>query len=190
MPAFPLEPGTKPLLCIDPGLRCVGMAVFSPSGRLLRAGLARSCVKSPIRGAPAWRGAAQAAQVWYEYMPDDTPGAVPPMVRPQLVVVEEQKINFGRTKNPDDLLQCNGAAGAISMAFADCLIQGVIPENWKGSIPKEDMTARIQSRLEERPEELRCVESCPTGLRHNILDAVGIGLWFFGRLAPRRVIAR
>lgn len=180
---------TAPLLCIDPGLRDVGLAVFSPLGRLLRAGLARSSCKAPTRGPVAWQAAAMAAKAWY--YKKDALGERGAFGDPFALIVEGQMINFERTKDPNDVLQCNGAAGAMTMIFPDVPVIGVErPENWKGSIPKADMTARIQSRLSESPEELARVEPCAASLQHNILDAVGIGLWYFGRLQARRVIAR
>ena len=182
-PAF-----VAPILAIDPGLRVNGMAIFSPTGRLLRAGLATSTCKPPVRGPIAWQASAKAAKNWY-YSKDSEGERV--FGDPAFVLVEGQMINFERTRDPNDVLQCNGSAGALTMVFPDAtLINIERPEHWKGSLPKATMTERIKQRIESSPEEFRRIEPCVASLYHNVLDAIGIGLWHFGRLQARKVIAR
>ena len=161
-------------LAIDPGLRGSGVSVFSADS-LVRA----AYVKSPNqadRGPYAWRDMAEAIRLWlsmqeYEY------GA------PNALVMELQQVYATRFQkgNQDDLLQLAGVNGAISYAFRGIPeVFSYLPRVWKGTVKKEVMTARIESKLS--PEELAGIEPCAVSLRHNVIDAVGLGLYKFGRL--------
>jgi len=196
---FKLPPKeTGLVLCVDPGLRCCGVAIFSPSGRLLRAGLPQSSIaaRTGIRGARAWAAMAKEVEHWLDVASwRESADNLHFGGWPTKLIVEEQRIDQ-RTPNADDMLQVNGTAGAIAGIYAASLpspvVVGVWPETWKGSIPKADMTARIASRMRESPEEDRRIEyeGVPMGLRHNILDAVGIGLYHWDRLKAQKTIHR
>ena len=62
----------------------------------------------------------------------------------------------------------------------------VAPEDWKGQVPKIVHQARIIDKLE--PGEVRIVRPWMESDRNwkDICDAVGIGLWFVGRLEGTR----
>jgi hypothetical protein len=188
---FRLKPFEKGLvLCIDPGLRCCGVALYHPAGYLLRAGLPQSPIAAStgIRGVPAWNAMGLAVREWY--FAKTALGSEG--LRLTKVLIEEQRID-GRTPNPDDMLQVNGVAGACSVLFPDAgKPKGFWPETWKGSIPKADMTARIIARMEESPDERARIEleGIPKNLQHNIYDGIGIGLYHFVRLDARKVIHR
>jgi hypothetical protein len=77
----------------------------------------------------------------------------------------------------NDLIEVAFAAGKCSAFFQE--VKKLYPRDWKGTMPKEKMTARIESRLS--PTELAQVLT-KGALRHNALDAVGIGLFELGRL--------
>jgi hypothetical protein len=61
----------------------------------------------------------------------------------------------------------------------------VEPHAWKGSVDKNTHHARIWAKL--KPDEQAIVSAAARGIapskRHNILDAVGIGLFAVGRRA-------
>lgn len=91
--------------------------------------------------------------------------------------------------DPNDL---PGLAG-VGMAVAGMLpglelVRSPTPAQWSGQLPKSttgDPWAsprgqRVRSRLS--PAELGLVQA-----QHDAIDAVAIGLWALGRLAPRRV---
>ena len=62
------------------------------------------------------------------------------------------------------------------------LVELVFPRTWKGTVPKEIMTARILKQL--TPAELNHVPLRPRAKTpdHNTVDAIGLGLWKLGRL--------
>ena len=63
----------------------------------------------------------------------------------------------------------------------------VFPHEWKGQMPKEVCAARIRNRLNER--ELDTLDACltKTGAKgHNVVDAVGIGLYAVDRFQPKK----
>lgn len=57
------------------------------------------------------------------------------------------------------------------------------PATWKGSTPKEISQSRTWAKLD--PDERAVLDKAGSGVapskRHNIVDAVGIGLWAVGR---------
>lgn len=169
------------VLCIDPGLRACGVALFDTDGRLRRAGLPQNAIRKE-RGPRAWNGMAQAVWAWYEGL---RIGYDPDHVRVEGQVVDS------RTPNANDMLEVSGVAGACAALWLDSQISSPgAPENWKSSIDKKAMTERIRGRILESPAEWANLDNVPESLRHNMFDAVGIGLKYFGRLEPRKVIAR
>lgn len=101
------------------------------------------------------------------------------------VVIEQPKIYpNGGTKNPNDVLKLAVKAGEWSGYFGRIAeVQYVVPQDWKGKVPKAIQNARDWDRL--APEEKAIVDAAARGMaaskRHNMLDAVGIGLWGVGR---------
>lgn len=179
------------LVTVDPGLRNSGVAIWAPGGNMLAATLARTSGKA--RGSYAF--AAMGAAVFH---------ATEDMLRTALnvsvedvvldLLIEDQQINYHRTKNPNDVLQVTGVAGAVAGYFeakdAAESITSVLPEKWKRSVDKDAMTEMIRRRLIARGE-LRLVDSkVPPSLLHNTLDACGIGLWKFGQLEARHIVHR
>ena len=81
--------------------------------------------------------------------------------------------------DPNDLINVALAAGAHSASFET--VKFYRPREWKGNVPKDVMCRRILGRLTE--EEKTRIEYCKQkSLHHNILDAIGIGLFHIGRL--------
>lgn len=165
---------SKRLIAVDPGLRHLGVASFT-DGLLEEAFLVKNPEKSG-RGAKAWHGYNRAAVCGVE---DYLRGMVS---RANVLVVELQQIYRRGPGDPDDMLQVAGVAGVIvGMADLDAELVGYRPREWKGSTPKAIFTKRILARL--HPEELAVVELIkPASLRHNTVDAVGLGLKYLGRL--------
>lgn len=79
----------------------------------------------------------------------------------------------------NDLLDLAAVVGRLESTYSVNSRLRVFPAQWKGQVPKKIMNARVLSKLsiEERlviPE---------IGVKvHNVIDAVGIGLWYLGRL--------
>jgi hypothetical protein len=99
------------------------------------------------------------------------------------LVVEMPKIypGSGQQKGDlNDLLDLAAVVGYLESEFRDS--ERVYPAQWKGQVPKKIMTARILNKLS--PVEQLAVFECGAvkSKLHNVIDAVGIGLWHLGRL--------
>ena len=91
---------------------------------------------------------------------------------PAKVVVELPRIYpHDRTKNPNDLIDLAAVAGACSALGP---LEFVHPATWKGQVPKEICHARMKDKLSGKERVLLVND-------HNVLDAVGIGLWYLER---------
>lgn len=156
------------LLAIDPG-EDTGWALFGDDATLIACGLGD---------------------------PPETPA-------PSLVLVETPKAR-PRDPNPQSLIVLARRAGFWLGVFRAADASSLTPNDWKGSTPKDVSHRRIFAAL--APSEIQalvrgCVgvsprlrpinESIADGLsktdkRHNILDAIGIGLHGVGRNANGR----
>lgn len=87
-------------------------------------------------------------------------------------------------KDVNDLLDLSVVVGEIKRFYEalGCIVELVWPRTWKGTAPKEITNARtVRSLL---PAELALLPKSPRAKKydHNMLDAVGMGLWKLGRL--------
>ena len=157
------------LVAIDPGLRGTGVAVFV-DGALARAVYARNPEKVE-RGPEAWLRMAEAVRDQVIAFPEA-----------DLVIEVPQVYVAGRSKgDPDDLLELAGVDGAITALLAPARIASFKPRAWKGQVPKEIHHARVLRKLS--PAETAVLEQAdvPASLRHNVVDAVALGVWHLGR---------
>lgn len=83
------------------------------------------------------------------------------------------------TPNTEALLKLSSACGAYTslLQAAGFSVEWVFPSTWKGSVPKKIMCRRIVDKLS--PSEYSCIDK-PRD--HNVLDAIGVGLWKIQRL--------
>lgn len=84
----------------------------------------------------------------------------------------------------NDLLDLSLRAGELK-AWAEgqkAKVELVWPRTWKGSAPKEIHNQRVLRAL--KAFELKLLPKSPRAKKHdhNMLDAVGLGLWKLGRL--------
>lgn len=164
------------ILCVDPGYSAsggTGLAVFS-DGVLKRATLIRPRKEKDLLARV--QGITRLASEWV-YLPS-----------PTLVIAEWPQVYSGSVADPNALLALAAVSAAIANQFPFAEHRSVLPHKWKGSLDGEVMAKRIEGRLSS--EERQTIEPCPPSLRHNVLDAVGIGLWHLGRLERKRVIRR
>ena len=153
-------------LSIDPGLRGCGVSLFNKK-QLIKAVYVKS-TEQVKRGPEAWLAMAQAIL-------DSLPG----VKVTHLVVEVPQVYNQAYWKgDPADLIELAGVDGAITVAVGATNNYGFLPREWKGQVPKDIHNKRVEAKLSV--EELATIESTAT-VRHNVVDAVGLGLWFLGR---------
>lgn len=155
------------ILAIDPGVHACGAALFRPDGRLHAAEYVR--IATVGRAAGEVRGFVMRANLGHSDVP---------------LLIEKPRIYPGpdqRKGDLNDLIDLAEVVGALRATFHTEKV--FYPSDWKGQVPKAVMTARIEDTLtpEERSRIVR------VGAKdHNTLDAVGIGLFHFGRLNQRK----
>jgi len=147
------------LLAIDSGFRYFGWAVFE-DGLLKGADLGRNATGEPpnflslvdVLRSYSWRDAV--AVIEFPHFRSSTP-------------------------NVDSLLKLAAGCGAYTalLQASRFSVEWVKPSSWKGSVPKAIMCRRIVDKLSE--EEYSMINK---PLDHNVLDAVGVGLWKAQRL--------
>jgi hypothetical protein len=148
------------ILAIDPGKKAAGVALFT-GGHLKACTLARAA--SPL-------GVAREVARWAS-----TRTALPRLV------IENQQVYRGVKQDPNDLLPLAQCVGACAALISHVAFDNPLPRVWKGTVKKEIMLMRIQERLTP-VERLLLIDAAPKSLLHNVIDAVGIGLWACGRL--------
>ncbi len=157
-------------VAIDPGLRELGVAVFH--GRdLVRAFL----VKNPerhLRGPSAWQSMAGATVANLD-------------LRPDLAVVEIPQVyreSRAPSVDPDDLLQLVGVEGVIIGRLQPHRSVGYRPREWKGQVRKEAHNKQTLALLSA--SERTAIQDCAASYLHNVLDAIGLGLFQLKRAGP------
>lgn len=95
-------------------------------------------------------------------------------------VVEIPKIYpVGKGKgDPNDLIRVAFVAGRITAGAAK--VVRLYPYEWKGQVDPDILEARILGLLTR--EEFALVPRLPDSLRHNVTDAIGIGLFHLDRM--------
>lgn len=158
-------------VALDPGKHRAGVAVFRDSV-LWWAGLCGDGKSGPLSTVRATVAAL-------------TLGAQPSPFF-SWAIVENQQVYRGLPgPNPNDLIPLAFVAGGVTASIssaADCAFRFPLPREWKGSVPKKVWTARILSRLSTAELDILKAVKCPASLRHNTVDAIGLGLWHLGRL--------
>ena len=150
-----------PLLTVDPGEH-TGWALFDPS-KLVACG-----VSSPLLENLHWCSG--------------VPGRVDAILFEVPVVYPHSKAR------PEDVatlsLRAGVAVGIAISKYPHALVGSVEPRKWKGTINGDVMGRRILDRLsgDDRRAYEEGIKPIAEGLQHNVLDAVGIGLFAQGRL--------
>lgn len=184
------------LFAVDPGIRHCGVAVFGfhgmrdGGGRIPHAELDRcALVRNPLTegdGLAAQGAMARAVAEWLKR----TRGAD----GVDALVLERQQV-YTRDKSsgdPNDLLPLAGVVNGVNVLVASLALADPLPRAWKGTVKKDMTTRQVLARL--TPTERARVDGIdgpwvPAKLLHNVVDAVGLGLWYLGRLR-QRVIER
>ena len=103
--------------------------------------------------------------------------------RPDVVIVEQMSPRD--LPNEADLLRVTETGCYVAGTLQPSTFRLVPARTWKGSVPKDIHHRRVRAKLS--PVELarleRGLEGVAPRLQHNVLDAVGIGLYAVGRKA-------
>ena len=172
-------------LCVDPGVRALGAAVFrenNPVAQIAHAALIRNPYASGNGPAEIFALTEQLIRWLASHVLARSIGRV-------IVEVPRVYPAARQTGDQNDLIAVAGVAYAASVSVISATERlRYFPHEWKGTVKKETCTARIRERL--NAFELASIEHCPKSLEHNVIDAIGIGLKFFGRFEPHRVYPR
>ncbi len=155
------------IVSIDPGTKCSGFAVFAESDTEEKPVLIRCGV---FRG-DDWIDTANHVPEFSCENPDDLK-----------LIIEDPRIYPVTNVRPNDLMKLSAAVGAIVAKVSAKFTKLVTPSQWKKSVPKTIHQKRIWRTLNESEKEILDSCLCPKSLHHNVVDAVGIGLWHVGRM--------
>lgn len=94
----------------------------------------------------------------------------------------ERPVIYPRSKaRPNDIISLALNAGQWAGIYncLGCDFHYVEPAQWKGQVPKDIHHSRIWSTLTAKDQEAvnRAFKKTAVAKRHNIMDAVGLGLW-------------
>jgi hypothetical protein len=157
-------------VCVDTGLRECGVSIFRDR-ELIRAGLVRN-PETTGRGPKVWLAMAREVNEWLRDLPSAD----------ELVLEVMQSYDLRHQKgDQNDLLELAGVGGAIVGILSPERVTGYRPAEWKGQVPKVVHHKRIQRELTE--QEVKRIEKCPESLKHNVIDAIGIGLFHCKRMS-------
>lgn len=164
-------------LANDPGVNN-GSALFE-DGVLRAVALTRS-----QGGAFGWEQVAQDVYHWALRAGDARAGSQAFGCAADTLVLEwPQVYQGGRQKgDPNDLLPLAALNGALRALFPAPRLHLPKPSDWKGQVPKDIMGARILSKLTAEEKAVWNAAQFPKSLAHNVLDAVGLGLYSLRRL--------
>lgn len=84
--------------------------------------------------------------------------------------------------DPKHLIDLGITLGRVVENFPHCYYEYVLPKVWKGQVPKKIMNDRVYGRLSTNEKKIVDTSRAPKTRRHDMLDAVGIGLWKLRRL--------
>lgn len=180
------------ILTIDPALGTTGGTGLAwwEEGELLGACVIRP-ERVPDKAERCRRLVAAAVATLHSYGPlvrVDLDAYAKRFAPPALTIYEWPQIYVGSPNDPNDLLGLVGVGAAIASAVGSKQARCILPREWKGSLDGDAMAERIESRLTEK--ERARIEPCAPSMRHNVLDSIGIGLFYFGRLERKRALRR
>jgi len=165
-PSHPLKKAK--ILSIDPGFKYFGFAILDDS-EVLSAGLSKTKVgawATKSRQPPSFLALLDVVQA-YEW-------------ESRHAVIEFPRVHRD-TPNNDSIVKLAAACGAYTalLETQDFTIEWVEPREWKGMVPKDIMYKRIIAKL--NTEEYSRIDKPQD---HNVIDAVGIGLWQIRKTRP------
>ncbi len=108
---------------------------------------------------------------------------------PERVLIECPKLRPRGEKNPNAILLVARGAGEYAGAYRRSEVSYLTPNDWKGSTPKDISNARTWAKLDDKEKAIVDAafkahpgrDGMAPSKRHNVLDALGIGLHGVGR---------
>jgi len=131
---------------------------------------ARKYHKYHNRGPEIWRALAK---------------AIPAEACADILVVETMVVYEGSTVNPADLLELQGICGACAAVLPWGRVERVEAKAWSEGVPKDVRHARLERVLVERGWRDRILP-VPARRLNDVMDAVGMGLWWTSGTSTRR----
>jgi hypothetical protein len=94
------------------------------------------------------------------------------------VIIEEPTIYPHSKAPPADVMALQLKVGELKGRFElrGCKVELVQPREWKRQVPKPIHNMRTLKALTDAERSLA------EGVRHDVLDAIGLGLWKLGRM--------
>lgn len=162
------------LVTVDPGKWQAGVAVFD-NAVLVEAALVKGRSRNPAQASFEIGVGVNAMRQFADEVACEMPRI---------------RSRFGQVGDQNDLLFLTLVNGAVWASVATDKRTPVPASDWKGSVPKKIMRGRLTGDWGKdpplvapapklTPEELLLLGPNPN---HNVLDAVGIGLWVLHRL--------
>jgi len=105
-----------------------------------------------------------------------------------VLAMETMQVYRNGTDKADDLLQLQGIAGVLVGMYHGAQPVGYLPAEWKGQVPTDVLSARVEAYLSSRGWLDRVDASVPKGRRGDVMHGVGVGLVHRGLM--RRGCAR
>lgn len=139
-------------------------------GHILSSAEAIPLGKSHKRGPEIWRALAE---------------AIPAEACADLLVMETMVVYEGSTADPADLLELQGICGACATVLPWGVVLRVEARTWSEGVPKDVRHARLDRALADRGWSDRILP-VPARRLNDVLDAVGIGLWWTSARSTRR----
>ncbi len=90
----------------------------------------------------------------------------------------------GKNTNPQSLISLAITAGRWIERVQHATLHTQFAAEWKAGVPKEQHNGRVLAALNVHELQVlaRGCSCVPVGKRHNIVDAIGIGLEYLGRI--------
>lgn len=87
--------------------------------------------------------------------------------------------------DPAILINLAFVAGRIVQCVPHVKTVTVEPREWKGQVPKDIHNSRTLRNM--TPRELDILEACavPKAYHHNVIDAIGLGIWYLEKCDRR-----
>lgn len=168
---------------IDPGKWACSVAVWGEDGKLETAAYIKSKLKQEpgVERPEIWRHTAKAVANYLLIEHSQ--------VLWGLVLEIPQVYEAYQDKDKNDLIDLAGVLGGISTALVGVseVEWAPLPREWKGQLRKEHTRDRVDRRLSD-DEKARITWPSAASLRHNVYDAIHMGIVFLEREGLRALV--